>query len=171
MSWINDDFDKLIERLLRQWGVNPELDAGTGDPNIRKWTYGYSMTMGPDGKPIVKEWGTGLPGMETPMGVPQPIAPQAVEPLTQVDCDAAAMKARVIVEMPGVTKESIKVKATETSVHVTASHEGKDYDVEVPINAKVDPKSAKATYNNGVLDLSLDLVEVPRENGVNVPVN
>jgi len=43
--------------------------------------------------------------------------------------------------------------------------------VEVPINAKVDPNSAKATYNNGVLDLSFDLVEAPREDGVDVPVN
>ena len=171
MSWIEDDFEKLIDRIFRQWGVNPGPDAGTGDPNVKTWSYGYSMTLGPDGKPVVKEWGTGLPGLEAPLGVPQPDTPQAAEPLTQVDCDAANMKARVLVEMPGVAKESIKVRAAETAVRVTASHGGKDYDVEVPINAKVDPSSAKATYNNGVLDLSLDLVEAPREDGVDVPVN
>jgi len=171
MSWINDDFERFIQKIFRQWGVNPELNAGPGDPNVKTWTYGYAMTMGPDGKPVIREWGTGLPGQETPLGTPQPAIPQAVEPLTQVDCDAARMKARVLVEMPGVTKESIKVKATETAVRVTASHGGKDYDVEVPINAKVAPGSAKATYNNGVLDLSFDLVEAPREDGVDVPVN
>lgn len=168
MSWINDDLDRFIERIFRQWGATPETDAGV--PRVRTWTYGYSMTVGPDGKPVVREWGTGLPGQETPLGIPQQEPPTA-EPLTQVDLDAANMKARVIVEMPGVTRESIKVKATEAAVRVTASQGGKDYDVEVPLNTKVDPNSAKATYNNGVLDLSLDLVEAPREDGVDVPVS
>jgi HSP20 family protein len=170
MSW-NDDFERFFNRILKQWGANPIPDAGAGDPNVRTWTYGYSMTVGPDGKPVMRQWGTGLPGQETPLAMPQPAEPQAVEPLTQVDCDVAHMKARVLVEMPGVTKESIKVKATEAAVRVTASYGGKDYDVEVPINAKVDPGSAKATYNNGVLDLTLDLVEAPHEDGVDVPVN
>jgi HSP20 family protein len=168
MSWINDDLERFIERIFRQWGATPE--TGAGDPHARMWTYGYSMTVGPDGKPVVREWGTGLPGQETPLGITQP-EPQAVEPLTQVDCDAARMKARVLVEMPGVTKESIKVRATENTVRITASHGGKDYDLEVPLNAKVDPNSAKATYNNGVLDLSLDMVEAPREDGVDITVN
>jgi HSP20 family protein len=168
MSWINDDLERFIERVFRQWGAAPE--TGAGDPRVRTWTYGYSMTVGPDGKPVVREWGTGLPGQETPLGIPQ-TEPQTAEPITQVDLDAANMKARVIVEMPGVTRESIKVKATEAAVRVAASYCGKDYDVEVPLNAKVDPNSAKATYNNGVLDLSLDLVEAPREDGVDVLVN
>jgi len=171
MSWINDDFERFIEKIFGKWGANPELNAGPGDPNVRTWSYGYSMTLGPDGKPVIREWGTGLPGAENQLGTPQPATPQAVEPLTQVDCDAAHMKARVLVEMPGVTKESIKVRATETAVRVTASYGGKDYDLEVPLNAKVDPSSTKATYNNGVLDLSLDMVETPREDGVDIPVN
>jgi HSP20 family protein len=171
MSWTNDEFENFIDRILRQWGINPELNSATGDPKIRKWTYGYSMTMGPDGKPLVREWGTGLPNQDIEQGFPQPTGQQVSEPLTQVDCDATNMKVRVLVEMPGVSKESVKVKATETAVRVTASHGGKDYDVEVPLNAKVDPKSAKATCNNGVLDLTLDMLEAPQDDGVYVPVN
>src|SRR4030042_3621467 len=158
MSWINDDLDRFIERIFRNFGVNPGMNAGEGDPSVRTWTYGYSMTMGPDGKPVVREWGTGLPGQEAPLSIPQP-EPLASEPLTQVDCDTAHMKARALMEIPGATKESIKVKATETAVRVTASGVGRDHDVEGPLNAKVDPNSAKATYNNGVLELSFDLVE------------
>jgi HSP20 family protein len=170
MSRINDDLDRFIERIFRQWGINPGINTGECDPRVRTWTYGYSMTMGPDGKPVVREWGTGLPGQEAQLSITQP-EPLTVEPITQVDCDAAQMKARVLVEIPGVTRESIKVNATETTVRVTASHGEKNYDVEVPLNAKVDPNSAKATYNNGVLDLSLDLVEAPRKDGVDIQVN
>lgn len=173
MSWINDDFEKIIERLFRQFGANPAAGPlNQGDPNARSWYYGYTMTMGPDGKPVVREFGNGLPRQEwrLPMEAPQVEAPQT-EPLTQVDVDRDQMKVRVLVEMPGVTKESIKVNATENSVRISAHHENKDYDVEAPLNAKVDPASAKATYNNGVLDLSFDLVEALKDDGVEVKVN
>lgn len=178
MSWINDDFEKIIERLFRQFGVDPAAGSlSQGDPNVRSWYYGYTMTMGPDGKPVVREYGNRLPGQAwgLPVEVPQVEAPQVevlqTEPLTQVDVNRAQMKVRVLVEMPGVTKESIKVNATENAVKISAHHERKDYDAEVPLNAKVDPASAKATYNNGVLDLSFDLVEAPKDSGVEVQVN
>jgi HSP20 family protein len=173
MSWINDDFEKIIERLFRQFGANPAAGPlNQGDPNVRSWYYGYTMTMGPDGKPVVREFGNRLPGQEwgLPMETPQVEAPQT-EPLTQVDVDRDQMKARVLVEMPGVTKESIKVNAMENSVRISAHYENKNYEMEVPLNAKVDPASAKATYNNGVLDLSFDLVEAPKDDGVQVKVN
>jgi HSP20 family protein len=171
MSWINDDFERYIDRILRQLGLDSELNLTTGDTNARKWTHGYSMTMGPDGKPIVREWGTGLPGQNNPSVFPQPPTTQIAEPLTQVDCDTTNMKVRVLVEMPGVTKESVKVKATETAVRIKASNGGKDYDVEVPLEAKVDPNSARATCKNGVLDLTLDMLEAPQGDGVDVQVN
>jgi len=173
MSWINDDFEKIIERLFRQLGANPAAGPlNQGDPNVKSWYYGYTMTMGPDGKPVVEEFGNRLPGQEwgLPMEAPQVEAPQT-GPLTQVDVDRDQMKVRVLVEMPGVIKESIKVNATENSVRISAHNELKDYDVEIPLNAKVNPASAKATYNNGVLDLSFNLVEAPKDNGVEVKVN
>lgn len=173
MSWINDDFEKIIERLFRQFGANPAVGPlNPGDPNVRSWYYGYTMTMGPDGKPVVREFGNGLPGQawELPAEAPQVEAPQT-EPLTQVDVNRDQMKVRVLVEMPGETKDSIKVNALENSVRISAHHEHKDYDKEIPLNAKVDPASAKATYNNGVLDLSFDLVEAPKDEGVEVLVN
>jgi HSP20 family protein len=173
MSWINDDFEKIIERLFRQFGVDPATGPlNQGDPNVKSWYYGYTMTMGPDGKPVVREFGNGLPGQAwgLPVEAPQVEAPQT-GPLTQVDVDRDQMKVRVLVEMPGVTKESIKVNATENMVRISAHHEHRDYDAEVPLNAKVDPASAKATYNNGVLDLSFDLVEAPKDDGVEVQVN
>ena len=50
MAWINDeDINKLFERMLRNIGIDQR------DPNVQSWSYGYSMSMGPDGKPIIRE--------------------------------------------------------------------------------------------------------------------
>jgi HSP20 family protein len=163
MSWINDDFDKIIERMFKRFGMDPTIDPN--DQNVKTWSYGYTTTMGPDGKPIVREFGTGLP--QTGFTLEEPTT---METLSQVDVDRENGRVRLLVEMPGVTKESIKIKATESRVRISAGNETKDYDAEIPLNAEVDPDSAKATYNNGVLDLTFKLVKAPEDDGVDVKV-
>ena len=165
MAWIRDeDINKLFERMFKQ------MDFTQGNPNVQSYSYGYSMTTGPDGKPVIREWGTGLPEMGDPMK-PQPYVPETPEPLSQVDIDPDNMRVRVIVEMPGFTKESIKITGTQNKLQLSASHETRQIDTEIPINAKVDPASAKATYKNGVLDITLKLLEKPQPEGVDIQVN
>lgn len=163
MSWINDDFDKIIERMFKRFGMDPTMDPN--DQNVKTWSYGYTMTMGPDGKPIVREFGTGLP--QTGFTLEEPTT---METLSQVDVDRENGRVRLLVEMPGVAKESIKIKVTENRVRISAGNETKDYDTDVPLDAEVDPNSAKATYNNGVLDLTFKLVKAPENPGVDVKV-
>ena len=163
MAWnVDDDFTIILEKIFKQLGFPDRLDAE--NPNLRSWSYGYSMTTGPDGKPIIKEWGTGLP--ETPkIGHPND------EPLSQVDIDRANMTVRVIMELPGVTKESLRITGTETSVRVRANYNTSKVDHEIPISVKVDPNTAIASYNNGVLDITLELIEETEPEGVNIQVN
>ncbi len=165
MAWIRDeDINKLFERMLRNMSLNQD------DPNLQSWSYGYSMTTGPDGNPVIKEWGTGLPDGTTPLK-PQPYIPETPEPLSQVDIDTENERVRVIVEMPGFTKESIKITGTENKLQLSADNETRHIDTEIPINARVDPKSAQATYKNGVLDITLKLLEAPKPDGVDIQVN
>ena len=163
MSWINDDFDKIIERMFKRFGMDPTIDPN--DQNVKTWSYGYTMTMGPDGKPVVREFGTGLP--QTGFTIEEPTT---METLSQVDVDRENGRVRLLVEMPGVAKESIKIKVTENRVRISAGNETKDYDTDIPLDAEVDPSSAKATYNNGVLDLTFKLVKAPEDDGVDVKV-
>lgn len=163
MTWnIDDDFDKIFERIFKQLKSQDRLDPGNS--NIKRWSHGYSMTRGPDGRPLVKEWGTDIP--EAP-----PMKQPDDEPLSQVDIDRANKTIRVIMELPGLTKESIRITGTETSIRVTASNELRNIDKEIPISAKVDPKTAKATYNNGVLDVTLELIEETVPEGIDIQVN
>jgi HSP20 family protein len=163
MAWnIDDDFDKIFERIFKQLGLPERLDPE--NPNLKKWSYGYSMTRAPDGKPVIREWGTDLP--KAPL-----MEKRSNEPLSQVDIDRANRTVRVIVELPGLMKESIKITGTETSIRITASNELRSIDTEIPVSAKVDPKTAKATYNNGVLDVTLELIEETSPEGIDIHIN
>ena len=163
MTWnIDDDFDKIFERIFKQLGFPERLDPE--NPNLKKWSYGYSMTRGPDGKPVIKEWGTDFP--QAPL-----MEQRNDEPLSQVDIDRANKTVRVIVELPGLAKESIKITGTETSIRITASNELRSIDTEIPVSAKVNPKTARAKYNNGVLDVTLELIEETSPEGIDIHVN
>lgn len=162
MTWnIDDDFMRILKRTLKE--LSTPVGASLDGPNVRSWSYGYRITQGPDGEPVVKEWGTGFP--DTSM-----IEPQGNEPLSQVDIDPSNNIVRVILDLPGVTKESIKITGTENSVRIKAMYDSKSIDHTIPIPRRVDPTIAKATYRNGVLDISLDLVEETRSEGVDIQV-
>jgi HSP20 family molecular chaperone IbpA len=62
---------------------------------------------------------------------------------------------RVLAELPGVGKEDIDLRATETSLIISAESPERRYYKEVRLPSRVDPKSAKAAYKNGVLEVSL----------------
>jgi HSP20 family protein len=73
--------------------------------------------------------------------------------------------------MPGFTKESIRITGTDNTLHLSGDNETRHIDTDIPLNAKVEPKSAKATYKNGVLDITLKLLEAPKGEGVDIKVN
>jgi HSP20 family protein len=55
--------------------------------------------------------------------------------------------------MPGVNKDDIELNADETSLEIKAEGENRKYYEVVSLPAEVIPDSAKARYNNGVLEV------------------
>lgn len=74
---------------------------------------------------------------------------------------------RVIADVPGVEKEDINLNATESVLRIRASRGGRSYDEEIDLPTKVDPDSATANYNNGVLEVSF---EKKRSQGKNIEI-
>ena len=79
-------------------------------------------------------------------------------------------------DIPGWTTLRAAAIATaaslpETSIRVKADYDTWNVDHEIPISAKVDPNTAKASYNNGVLDVTLELIEETEPEGVDIQVN
>lgn len=172
MSWIkDDDFEKMIEKILKSFGL--DSNDNKNEPYVKSWQYGYSLSIGPDGKPVLREFGNTSPNLN-PMfgGFTHGIQdPEFIEPLVQVDVNNDDKKVRVLVEMPGVIKNVIKVNATESLVKIKAEYESRKYVTEVPLEVRIDPDTAKATYNNGILDLSFKLLENSSDEGVSINID
>ncbi len=113
--------------------------------------YGYTMTIGPDGKPVVKEYGNLKPD--------QHLTSDTREPLVDIIVDEKEKVVKLIAEMPGVEKTDVKIVVEDKIVDISAEHDEKKYHVKVPVQHKVDENSAKASYKNGILELIFKLVE------------
>lgn len=111
--------------------------------------YGYTMTIGPDGKPYISTFGNVRPGLERPTERREPI----------IDVIPGPYVIRVIAELPGVDKSDIDLRTTEDKLMISVDTEERKYYREVELPAKVDPKSADATYRNGVLEVILKRLE------------
>ncbi len=62
----------------------------------------------------------------------------------------------VTVEIPGASKDSIELAATDRRLTVHAPRtDAAAYHLEIDLPVRVDAGSAKATYRNGVLDVTL----------------
>jgi HSP20 family protein len=157
------EFDKMIEEMMR--GIGEEVPRGLirerrlPDGRIVRETgpivWGYSVTIGPDGKPQIREFGNVKPRIrETPFGVkPSVEVLEEREPL--VDVIETEDHVKIIAELPGVEKDDIKLNATEKTLTISVDTERRRYYKELQLPVEVDPESAKALYKNGVLEVQL----------------
>jgi HSP20 family protein len=159
---IDEAFKEMEEMMTKQF---EELSKTAPEAFIREQTspdgtktkswgpfvYGYSVTVGPDGKPKVREFGNFKP--TTPLEKPQVDTEEKREPLA--DVISSDGEVRVIVELPGVEKEDIKLSGTETKLTISVDAPERKYFKEVELPAKVDTKKATSKYKNGVLDITV----------------
>lgn len=163
--FFDEEFDRLFKRMSRSFMDLDEIfeETAKSGSTFGPFYYGYSMTVGPDGKPYIREYGNIRPGL-------LPIADKR-EPLIDTIVDEKEKVLKLVAEMPGVEKKDIKVVVEGNLVNVSAEHGDKKYQGKVPIKRKVDPDSAKATYTNGILEVQFKLKEEDKPKGKTVEVN
>ncbi len=66
---------------------------------------------------------------------------------------------KVIIELPGVAKEDIKLSGTEDKLTISVEAPERKYFKEIEVPAKIDPKKAKTSYKNGVLEVTVPKIE------------
>jgi HSP20 family protein len=135
------------EALIRE----QTLPDGTKMKSWGPFVYGYSVTVGPDGKPKVREFGNFK--AETRLGKPHMDIKEKREPLADVIPGDGEI--RVIVELPGVEKKDIKLSGTENKLTISVDTPERKYFKEVELPAKVETKKATSKYKNGVLDITI----------------
>lgn len=161
-----DEFDGLFQRMMLPFKeieyVWNELKGSVNMQTFGPCYYGYSMTIRPDGKPVVKEYGN----------VRQNLLPTAEtrEPFVDVILDDKEKVLKVVAEMPGVEKNDVKIEVVGRTVLLDAEHGERKYHTKIPIKHKVDENSVKATYANGILEVKFKLQEEERPKGKKVEV-
>ncbi|MEW5936774.1 MAG: archaeal heat shock protein Hsp20 [Candidatus Thermoplasmatota archaeon] len=150
---IEEEFERMqryMERVMHEM-LHGEHGALAREPFV----YGFSMRVGPDGKARIQRFGNTRPmmgdaymdesGRRETMG--------EREPLTDVISTGGSIA--VTIEIPGVRKEDIDLTVGETKLTISVDAESRRYYKDIELPESVDPNSAKATYNNGVLDITL----------------
>ena len=164
--FFDDEFDRLFKKMSRSFmNLDDIFDEAKETGDIQRYGpfyYGYTMTVGSDGKPIIKEYGNVKPGLLPTSDTREPLVDTLVDEKEKV--------LKLVAEMPGVEKKDVKVVVENKSVHIDAEHGEKKYHAKVSIAQKVDENSAKASYKNGILELRFNLVEQEKPKGKTVEV-
>ncbi|MEN2999297.1 MAG: archaeal heat shock protein Hsp20 [Acidilobaceae archaeon] len=143
---IFDEIDQMMEEMMRE--MMRELERGE-ERRFRRGPYFYGMkiTIGPDGVPRVERFGN----VDVREG--KPLIREEIEPLVEVM--ERGDEVIVLADIPGVSKENIDVEVKEREVIIKAYAEDRKYYRRVELPAEVEPKSSKASYRNGVLEVKL----------------
>jgi HSP20 family protein len=148
---MQSQFKEFSENTPKKLIRERTLPDGTKVRELGPFVYGYSMRIGSDGKPLVREFGNVKP--TTRLGTPKLNISEQREPL--VDVIQTDSEIRVFVELPGVEKKEIKLHGTEDKLTISVDTSERKYKKEIELPTKVDVKKTKASYKNGVLDVNL----------------
>lgn len=149
----DDEFDRIrkeMERMFEEAFKDPIKGEVKG---YGPYIYGFSMNVGPDGKPIVREFGNVKPKLKGLRNEREPL----------VDVIEEKDRITVIVELPGISREDIRLNCTESNLSIKVDNPQRKYNTMIELPAKVRPNSAKANYKNGVLEINLQRTEQMKE--------
>ncbi len=150
---MDEELKNFTDKVPKEYVKERKLPDGSTVKEMGPFVYGYSMKIGPDGKPEIQEFGNIKKGVK---GTPQ--VKDEREPL--VDIMETNDDIHVVAELPGVEKTDIKLHGTEDSLTISVDTPQYKYFKEVELPEKVRIKEAKSTYKNGVLEVVLPKADV-----------
>ncbi|MGA9139054.1 MAG: archaeal heat shock protein Hsp20 [Methanocella sp.] len=133
------DIDEMFNEMIK------ELESGQisgGGP----FFYGFSMNQRPGEEPEIREFGNIHPGRDNvEIGERKPL-------IDVFDTDDTV---QVVAEMPGIEKSDVELSVEGRNLEIHAARGDRRYHETVELPTEVDENSAKATYKNGVLEVTL----------------
>jgi len=174
------EIDKIIEEMEKEMAKSFSDMENTmprdmvrvrrlPDGSVRReygpFVYGYSMKIGPDGKPVIREFGNIRPGAGGE-GQPLNLRDQR-EPLVDVIEEEGEVK--VLAELPGVDKEDISLFLSDGKLTIDVQTADRKYYKELELPGDVDEGSARSTFSNGVLETTLNKRQ-PRGKGTKLSI-
>ena len=152
---MEEEFKKFSENVPKDYVKERKLPDGSTVKEFGPFVYGYSMKIGPDGKPEIQQFGNIKKSLKGPE------VKEEREPL--VDIVETDSEIRVVAELPGVEKTDIKLHGTDDSLTISVDTPQYKYYKEVALPTKVKVKEARSTYKNGVLEVVFPKAEAPKQ--------
>ena len=144
-SEIHDELEKLgdlIDETMQR------VFEGSGKTPVRHSRgEGFSLGTGSNKKSKIGDFGNIQPWVDDDFG-------EEVEPLVDVVDDDGVLV--VLAVLPGVKKDCINLRVTESCLAVSVDAPDFEWDDELKLPCKVKPKSARASYKNGVLEVRFE---------------
>jgi HSP20 family protein len=154
---MEEEFKNFAEKVPKDYVKERKLPDGSTVKEMGPFVYGYSMKIGPDGKPEIRQFGNIKNSLKGPE------VKNEREPL--VDIVETAKEVRVVAELPGVEKTDIKLHGTDDSLTISVNTSQTKYYKEVALPIKVKVKEAKSYYKNGVLEVVFPKAETKEPEG------
>jgi HSP20 family protein len=148
---MEEEFKTFTSRVPKDYVKERKLPDGTTVREMGPFVYGYSVKIGPDGKPEIREFGN---VKQSRFG---PRVKEEREPL--VDIIETDGEVHVVAELPGVEKDDIKLHGTENTLTISVDTPHRRYYKEITLRAKVNVKETKTEYKNGVLEVTLSKIK------------
>lgn len=157
-------FKDVQERVPRELVRERDLPGGGKIREMGPFVYGYSVSVGPDGKPVVREFGNIKPSGRGRKPVE---LSDRREPL--VDVLDEKDEVRIIAELPGVEKENINLSVEGRSLTISVEEPRKYYKA-VDLPTDVEAESIKASYKNGILEVSIKKPKPEKRRGRKIDI-
>jgi HSP20 family protein len=169
LEFFLEDFFKQLSKLIPPSMIREyKLADGTVAKEVGPVIYGFSFKLDREGRPMITQFGNLTPSTIA-KAITMPIAVlERRKPL--FDLLDEGDKLRISIELPGARKESIKVSATPNSLTIDAEGKDRTYYGEVRLPVEVDPKNAKSTYTDGILEVILPKKEGLKPKGEPVKI-
>lgn len=155
-----DQFDKFARGTLKELISDYEARDESKMRESNSFVYGYFLTFGSNVKPTITEFrkvdpkylhagrgGVGKKNIEPRVSVER-------EPL--VDINSTDKEIKVVLEILGVDKNNIKITAYKEKVEIATNDCQRKYNMTLNLPEEADIDTAKATYNNGILEMTFN---------------
>ena len=159
-----EDVFKEVEREVPEDLIKEKKESKKGTKEMGPVVYGYSINIGPDGKPVIRQFGN-VKSSDTKPGFD---VKDVREPLVEVL--ESEKYVTIVMELPGVDKNDIKINSTEKMISINVNTSTRKYSKKLELPNEVDPHNSKSNYKNGILEIKMSKMNEDNSKGVDIDV-
>ena len=135
------DLEKMMREQLRDISKN-RMEPGSS------YIHGFNIDVDNKGNAKVREFGN-YPKKKS---FRKRISEKEPEP----DIIEGDKEVSVTTQLPGLDKEDIDIKVIDKNLNINVNIPKKNYRKKIPLPSEVKPDTTKATYKNGILDVTIE---------------